>query len=53
MWAGSGHWSAIRTLYVMHSRAPLCLALLGFLPLAMVEAGGQMRASSAGGSFVY
>ena len=30
-------------------RALLCLALVGFLPLAMVEAGGQMGASGAGG----
>ena len=35
----------VRTLYVIHSGAPLCLALVGFLPLAMVEAGGQMGAS--------
>ena len=49
MWAGSGHLSEVRTLYVMHSGAPLCLALVGFLPLAMVEAGGQMEASGAGG----
>ena len=38
---------------VMHSGAPLCLALVRFLPLAMVEAGGQMGASDAGGPFVY
>ena len=25
----------------------MCLALVGFLPLAMVEAGGQMGASGA------
>ena len=37
----------------MHSGVPLCLALVGFLPLAMVEAGGQMGASGAGGPFVY
>ena len=49
MWAGSNHLSEVRTLYVMHSGAPLCLALVGFLPLAMVEAGGQMGASGAGG----
>ena len=51
--AGSGHWPGVRTLYVMHSGAPLCLVLVGFLPLAMVEAGGQMGASGAGGLFVY
>ena len=45
MWAGSGHLSGVRTLYVMHSGAPLCLELVGFLPLAMVEAGGKMGAS--------
>ena len=28
--------------------APLCLAFVGFLPLAMVEAGGQMEASGVG-----
>ena len=49
----SGHWSGVRTLYVMHSGALLCLAFVGFLPLAMVEAGGQMEASGAGGPFVY
>ena len=32
--------------------APWCLAFVG-LPLAMVEAGGQMEASGAGGPFVY
>ena len=53
MWADSGHWSGVRTLYVMHSGAPLYLALVGFLPLAMVEGGGQMGASGAGGPFVY
>ena len=53
MWAGSGHWLGVRTLYVMHSGAPLCLASVGFLPLAMVEAGGQMGASGTGGPFVY
>ena len=37
----------------MHSGVPLCLALVGFLPLAMVEASGQMGASGAGGPFVY
>ena len=37
----------------MHSGAPLLPALVGFLPIAMVEAGGQMRASGAGGPFVY
>ena len=26
----------------MYSRAPLCLALVGFLPFALVEAGRQM-----------
>ena len=25
----SGHWSGVRTLYVMHSGAPLCLAFVG------------------------
>ena len=49
----SSHWSGVRTLYVMHSGAPLCLAFVGFLPLAMVEAGGQMEASGAGDPFVY
>ena len=45
MWAGSGHWSGVRTFYVMHAGAPLLPALVGFfLPLAMVEAGGQMAA---------
>ena len=44
MWAGSGHWLGIRTLYLIHPGAPLCLALVGCLPLAMVEAGGQMGA---------
>ena len=53
MWAGFGHWSGVRTLYVMHSAAPLCLAVLGFLPLARVGAGGQMGAAGAGGPFVY
>ena len=37
----------------MHTGAPLCLALVGFFPLAMVEAGGKMGASGAGGPFVY
>ena len=50
----SGHWLGVRTLCIMHSGAPLCLAFVGFLPLAMVvEAGGQMEASGAGGPFVY
>ena len=53
MCAGSGHWSGVGTVYVMHSGVPLCLAWVGFLPLAMVGAGGQMRASGAGGPFVY
>ena len=53
MWAGSGYWSGARTLYVMHSAAPLCLAFVGFLPLAMVEAGGLKEASGAGGPFEY
>ena len=42
MWAGSGHWFGERTLNVMHSGVPLCLALVGFLPLAVAGAGGQM-----------
>ena len=49
VWAGSGHWSGVRTLYVM-SFVP---GVVGFLPLAVVEAGGQMGASGAGGPFVY
>ena len=32
----------------MHSGAPLCLALVGILLLAMVDAGGQMGASALG-----
>ena len=51
--AGSGHWSGVGTLYVMHSGVPLCLALVGFLPLGMVGAGGQMGASGAEGPIVY
>ena len=51
--AGSGHWSGIGTLNVMHSRVLLCLALVGFLPLAVVGAGGQMEASVAGGSIMH
>ena len=30
VWAGSGHWSGVMTVYVMHSGAHLCLALVGF-----------------------
>ena len=33
--------------------APLCLAFVGCLPLAMAEVGGQMEASGTGGPFVY
>ena len=50
----SGHWLGVRTFCIMHSGAPLCLPFVGFLPLAVVvEAGGQMEASGAGGPFVY
>ena len=41
------------TLYVINSGVPLCLALVGFLPLAMLGADGQMGNSGAGGPFVY
>ena len=41
------------TLDVMHSGVPLCLALPGFLPLAVVGAGEQMRASGTGSPYVY
>ena len=53
VWAGSGHWSRVGTLNIMHSGVPLCLATVGFLPLAMVEAGGQMGALGAGSPRVY
>ena len=49
MCASSGHWSGVGTLYVMHPVVPLCLALVGLLPLAMVGAAGQMGTSGAGG----
>ena len=48
VWAGSGHWSGVGTLNVMHSGVPLCLALVGFLPLAVVGAGGQMGPQALG-----
>ena len=38
MWDGSGHWLGVGTLNVMHFGVPLCLALVGFSPLAMVGA---------------
>ena len=50
---GSGHWSGAGTLNVMHSGVLMCRALAGFLPLAVVGAGGQIEASGAGGPFVY
>ena len=53
MWAGSGHWSGVGTLNVMHSVVPLCLASVGFLPLAEVGAGGQVGVSGVGGPCVY
>ena len=37
----------------MHSGVPLCLASVGFLPLAVVEAGGQMGTLRAAGPRVY
>ena len=49
MWAGSCHWSGVRPLYVMHSGAlELMPGVSGVLPLAMVEASGQMGASGGG-----
>ena len=50
----SGHWSGGKD-SLRHALwpAPLCLAFVGFLLLAMVEAGGQMEVSGAGGPFVY
>ena len=48
MWAVSGHWSGVGTFDIMHSGVPLCLALVGFSPLALVGAGGQMGTSRAG-----
>ena len=47
MWAGSGHWSGVGTLNV-NSEVPLSLALMGFLPLAVVASGGQMGALGTG-----
>ena len=38
---------AVGTLNVMHSGVPLCLVLVGFLPLPMVGAGGEMGAAGA------
>ena len=53
MWVGSGHWSRVETHDIMHSGVPLCLALVGFLPLAMVEAGRMIGALGAGAPRVY
>ena len=53
MWAGSGHWLGVRTFNVTHSGVPLCLVLVGFLPLAVLRAGGQMEASGPGDPCVY
>ena len=53
VWAGSGHWSRVGTLNNMHSGVPLCLALVGSLPLAVVGAGGQMGPWALGGPCVF
>ena len=41
VWTGSGHWSRVETFNIIHSGVPLCLALVGFLLLAVV--GGQIE----------
>ena len=38
--AGSGHWSGVGTLNVLHSGVPLCLAFRGILLLAVVRGEG-------------
>ena len=35
-------WLCPLTFHVMHSGAPLCIVLVGFLPLAMFDAGGGL-----------
>ena len=53
VWAGFGYWAGGRTLIVTHSGVPLCVALVGLLPLVVVGAGGQTGALGAGGPCVY
>ena len=55
MWAGSGHWSAVGTLNVMHSGVALCLTLVGWLTLVGKwgpQALGVSVCICGGGAFV-